>query len=249
MRVLSKKAWRCDLGRFSEVRRVWERNRCVAPASISLYSYWICRFSDYCRIEHLDQHDELTRSGARRFSSSWSPEGSPCRGRLSYTLNSSRSTLRAWSLALGILGVKVPSRESPTLQPPPLSATMAAFAAYLKQVRGNPTQTIHKKLAHMALFTAHCRKRHCAVNRVPLQDIDEFIVACRTRYARTAVSDICSTVCGFQRFFCTTGRSRRDLSAAIIGPIMRVNESPHRPLPSKDIGHVRLDGRTMRFCS
>jgi integrase/recombinase XerD len=232
------KAWRRDPQRFSEVRRVWERNRCVAPASISVYRYWICRFTDYCRIEHLDQHDELTRSGARRFAAWWRSRGSPRRGRLASALNSSRSALRAWSFALGTLGVKVPSWESPVLQPPPLSGTMAAFAAYLKEVRGNPTQTIHKKLAHMALFTAHCRKRHCAVHRARLQDIDEFIVACRTRYARTTVSDICSTVRGFQRFLCTTGRSRRDLSAAIIGPIIRVNERPHRALPWKDVQRI-----------
>ena len=217
---------------------MWERNRCVAPASISVYRYWICRFTDYCSSEHLDEHAELTRGGARRFAAWWRSEGSSRRGRLSSTLNSSRSALRAWSFALGILGVKVPPWDSPVLQPPPVSTTMAAFAVYLKEVRGNPPQTIHKKLAHMALFAAHCRKRHRALHHARLQDIDDFIVACRERYARTTLSDICSTVRGFQRFLCTTGRSRRDLSAAIIGPIIRVNERPHRALPWKDVQRI-----------
>jgi integrase/recombinase XerD len=232
------KAWRRDPQGFSEVRRVWERNRCVAPASISVYRYWICRFIDYCSSEHLDEYAELTRSGARRFAAWWRSQGSPRRGRLSPTLKSSRSALRAWSFALGILGVKVPPWDSPVLQPPPVSTTMAAFAVYLREVRGNPPQTIHKKLAHMALFAAHCRKSHRAVHRARLQDIDLFIVACRERYARTTVSDICSTVRGFQRFLCATGRSRRDLSAAIVRPIIRVNERPHRALPWKAVQRI-----------
>ena len=111
------------------------------------------------------------------------------------TLNSSRSALRAWSFALGILGVKVPPWESPAT-PPPLSATMAAFAGYLNDVRGNPPQTVHKKLTHMAMFVEHCRKRRRAVHRARLKDIDDFIVTCRQRYARTTVADICSTVRG-----------------------------------------------------
>ena len=43
--------WRFDPPRFSDVRRVWERNRCVEPGTISLYRYWICRYIDYCRAQ------------------------------------------------------------------------------------------------------------------------------------------------------------------------------------------------------
>jgi len=109
-------------------------------------------------------------------------QGSPRGGQLPSTLNSSRSAIRAWSFALGVLGVKVPSWESPAI-PPPLSALMAVFAGYLNDVRGNPPQTVHKKLTHMAMFSAHCRKRRRAIQRARLTDIDDFIVACRQRYA------------------------------------------------------------------
>ena len=229
--------WRLDPHRFSDVRRIWEQNRCVEPRTISLYRYWICRYVDYCRTQGLDEEQELTRAGARRFASWWRSQGSPRRGGFTTSLNSSRSALRAWSFALGILGVKVPPWESPTT-PPPLSATMAAFVAYLNDVRGNPPQTVHKKLTHMAMFVEHCRKRHRVVHRARLKDIDDFIVTCRQRYARTTVADICSTVRGFQRFLCTTGRSSRDLSGSVLSPIVRVNERPHRALPWKDVQRI-----------
>jgi integrase/recombinase XerD len=229
--------WRIDPHRFSDVRRVWEVNRCIEPGTISLYRYWICRYLDYCRAQGLDEHQELTRVGTRRFAVWWRSHGSPRRGRLSSALKSTRSAMRAWSFALGILGVKVPPWESPAVAPP-LSATLRAFARFLNEVRGNPPQTVHKKLTHMAMFVAHCRRRHRAVHRARLKDIDDFVVACRQRYARTTVADICSTVRVFQRFLCTTGRSRRDLSGSVLSPIVRVNERPHRALPWKDVQRI-----------
>jgi hypothetical protein len=42
---------------------------------------------------------------------------------------------------------------------------MAAFVAYLIDVRGNPPPTVHKKLTHMGMFAEHCRKRHRVVHR------------------------------------------------------------------------------------
>ena len=115
---------------------------------------------------------------------------------------------------------------------------MAAFAGYLNDVRGNPPQTVHKKLTHMAMFSAHCRKRRRAIHRARLKDIDDFIVASRELYARSTVADICSTVRVFQRFLCATGRSRRDLSGSVLSPIIRVNERPHRALPWKDVQRI-----------
>src|SRR5271156_5820187 len=131
------KAWRHDPLRFSDVRRVWRRNRCAGPGTIGVYRHWICRFIDYCEIQDLDEHQELTREGAKRFAIWWQSQGSPRSGRLPIALKGSRSALRAWSFALGILGVQLPPWEPPAIQPP-ISPTMAAFAAYLNDVRGNP---------------------------------------------------------------------------------------------------------------
>jgi integrase/recombinase XerD len=231
------KAWRSDPPQFSEVRHIWERNRCVEPSTISLYRYWICRFIDYCRIHELDAHLELTRVGAKRFATWWRSRGSPRRGVITNAVKSSRSAIRSWSFALSILGVKVPRWEA-AAPARPLSASTAAFATYLRDVRGNPSQTIHKKLIHVEMFAAFCRKRHRTVDRARLKDIDDFVVACRQRYARSTVSDICSTIRGFQRFLSATGRSCRDLSGSVISPVIRIHERPHRALPWKDVKRI-----------
>jgi integrase/recombinase XerD len=136
------------------------------------------------------------------------------------------------------LGVKVPPWKPLEISPPPVSPTMADFAAHLRDVRGNPPQTIHKKLMHMEMFNAFCRKQNRAMYRARLQDIDDFVVACRKRYARATVADICSTLRGFQRFLCASGRSVRDLSSSIIAPIVRDSERPHRSLPWKDVQRI-----------
>jgi hypothetical protein len=45
--------------------------KCVEPGTISLYRYWICRYVEYCREQGLDEQQELTRVGARRFAVWW----------------------------------------------------------------------------------------------------------------------------------------------------------------------------------
>ena len=122
---------------------------------------------------------------------------------------------------------------------------MSAFAAYLTEVRGNPPCTIHKKLAHMGLFSGFCRRRHRPLHRARLQDIDAFVVWCRKRYARTTVSDICSTLRGYQRFLCASGRSAHNLAGSIMAPLVRFAERPHRSLPWSDVR--RLLGAIDRF--
>lgn len=232
------KAWRSDPPGFSDVQRIWRDNRCASAGTVNNYRYWICRFVDYCRIRGLDERQELTREGAARFSSWWRSTGSSRRGSRPRALKSSRSALRAWAYALGVLGVDVPPWMPPRILPPPVSPTMGDFATHLSDVRGNPPQTIHKKLKHMAMFTTFCRKHKRVAHRARLRDIDDFVVACRKQYARATVSNICSTLRGFQRFLCVSGRSARDLSSSIIAPIVRDGERPHRSLPWKDVQRI-----------
>jgi hypothetical protein len=55
--------WRLDPHRFSDVRRIWEHNRCVGPGTISLYRYWICRIT---KLKRLSQ-DLQFRAVSRKF--------------------------------------------------------------------------------------------------------------------------------------------------------------------------------------
>ena len=231
------KPWRADPPGFSDVKRVWRDNRCVGSGTVAVYRYWICRFLDYCSAQGLEAHKELTLAGAVRFATWWRLAGSPRSGRVVVAFQAARSALRSWSFALSALGKDIPQWR-PSTPAPPISPAMAAFAAYLTEVRGNPPCTIHKKLAHMGLFSGFCRRRHRPLHRARLQDIDAFVVWCRMRYARTTVSDICSTLRGYQRFLCASGRSAHNLAGSIMAPLVRLAERPHRSLPWSDVQRI-----------
>lgn len=229
--------WRADPPGFADVKRVWRENRCVGPSTVAVYRYWICRFLDYCRAQGLDAREELTLAGARRFATWWRSAGSHRSGRVVVAFQAARSALGSWSFALSALGKDMPQWR-PSTPARPISKAMSAFAAYLSDVRGNPPCTIHKKLAHISLFCGFCRRRHLLIHRARLQDIDAFVVWCRKRYARTTVSDICSTLRSYQRFLCASGRSPHNLSGSIMAPLVRFAERPHRSLPWGDVRRI-----------
>ena len=230
------RSWRTDPPGFAQALRVWRRNRCVGRGTIAVYRYWICRFGDYCGICKLDERQELTEQGAERFARWWRSTGSPRHGHLRSSILSSRSALRAWAFARIILGDALPTWR--TVCEPPVPRALRAFAIYVSEVRGNPPRTIHAKLAHMAMFTAYCRRHRRPLHRPRLRDIDNFVMLCRRRYARKTVSAICSTLRSYLRFLRATGRSPDDLAGSVLSPIVRVCERPHRSLPWSDVQRI-----------
>lgn len=232
----SMKSWRTDPPGYAQVLQVWRRNRCVAQGTVSVYRYWICRFYDYCRACELDERRELTERGAERFARWWRSQGSPRRGHLRSTILASRSALRAWAFARASLGEALPTWRPVCERPVP--TMLQGFAAYLSEVRGNPPQTIRKKVAQVLLFAVYCRGRRRPFQRPRLQDVDRFLIVCRRQYARTTVSDICSTLRSYLRFLRATGRSPEDLAGSILSPIVRSGERPHRALPWGDVQRI-----------
>lgn len=125
-----------------------------------------------------------------------------------------------------------------------------SFADFLRNVRGAPSSTIRKKLAQLIMFRRY-RQRHGGAGRpTRLAEIDRYIVSCRRRYARTTVADICSTIRAYLRFLHATGRHRLDLSHAVLAPLVRLAERPHRALPWADVQRLLrgIDRRTARGC-
>lgn len=222
--------------RWHEVMRVWQRNRSLSRPSVEVYKSWVRRFVRYCEIHSLDQRIELTQRGAEQFARWWRSHGSHRRGRLEITMIASRRPLRAWAFALSVLGESLPPwRSTP---PPRVDHRFEAFADYLREVRGNPPGTIHKKLWHLTAFERFRGSRGSAGLPIQLPEIDAYIVICRRRFARTTVADICSTIRGYLRFLHVTGRITVDLSRSVMAPIVRPAERPHRTLPWADVQRI-----------
>ena len=222
---------------WREVAHVWRRNRRLCRSSLRLYCCWIQRFCAYCDAQAIDWRTELTKTGAERFARWWRSCGSGRRGRLRSTLASSHSALRAWSFALSTLGEDLPS-WSPAPPPSSVDRGFPRFSAYLREVRGNPPVTIHKKLAQLAAFDCYRRARRTSRAEIRLQEIDAYVVHCRRRLARSTVADICSTLRGYLRFLHVTGEMAVDLSPAVMSPRIRIAERPHRTLSWSDVQRI-----------
>ncbi len=224
--------------RLAEAERIWRSNRCIAAPCIVGYRLWIRRFARYCQLHGLDERSELTREGAERFARWWRAKGSPRRrGQLQHAIDGSRSALRAWAFARSVLGEALPLWQPPPCMPSK-SAVLGEFAAYLREVRGSPPGTIRGQLAHVARFEAHRRRYAVSRRSVRLRDIDRFIIDCRCRYARKTVAGICSSLRSYLRFLHVTGRVHVDLAAAVLSPLVRVSEQPHRALPWRDVQRI-----------
>jgi len=112
------------------------------------------------------------------------------------------------------------------------------FADYLRDVRGNPPQTIRKKIWELTAFDRYRRRRRAADKPIRLSEIDAYVVTCRRRFARKTVASICSTLRSYLRFLYATGAMDTDLAASVMAPIIRTAERPHRALPWADVQRI-----------
>jgi integrase/recombinase XerD len=134
-----------------------------------------------------------------------------------------------------VKGVSLPAWQLPCPARPPRSALMRGYAAHLVRHRGNPPVTVHKKLVHIAKLSKHLARRGRTWSSLTLTDVDEFLIACARRYARSTVADIACSIRCFARFLLVTGRISMDLAQSVIAPVQPRHERPRRALPWEDV--------------
>ena len=98
--------------------------------------------------------------------------------------------------------------------------------------------TICKKLDHVGLLLEHLAQRGKTWRKLTLRDIDECLVECSSRYARSTTADIACSMRSFVRFLHATGRISVDLAESVIAPVQRKDERPRRALPWDDVQHL-----------
>lgn len=217
------------------IERIWRENRCLKAGSIQLYGYIVCRFISYCRDRNLPEKTQLTLAGVTAFSQ-WYARSHKLD--FKQTFDTAHSALSTWAAARKTLGEELPP-WIPTLDPlASLSPLLREFAEELREHRGNPPGTIHKKTEHVKKLLAHLRVRQRQPHRARLTDIDAFLIKCRERYARATAADIGCSVRSFMRFLVASGRMTNDLAPSIVGPIVRPAERPHRTLPWEDVQRI-----------
>jgi site-specific recombinase XerD len=226
------------------IERIWRENRCLKSGSIQVYRYNIYRFLDYCRSRKLAENAQLTRAGVTAFSRSYARSH---RRDFKAVFDAAHGALSTWATARRTLGEELPPWVPATNPLTSLAPVLREFAEYLRDHRGNPAVTIHKKAEHVKRLLAYLRRRHRRPNRARLTDIDGFLIECRKRYARATAADIGCSVRSFMRFMVATGRMTVDLADSIVGPIVRPAERPHRTLPWGDVQRIlRVVDRSTR---
>ena len=214
-----------------DILRVWRGDRCVSASTAQQYLQWISRFRRYCNALGMDEADELTRDGVRRFQA-WYAHS---RGITTANLALASSSLRSLHRVCEVVGTPVPPWRPVERRPAPVTAVLRDYAAHLGQHRGNPEVTIRKKLYHVGKLLEHLSRSGKSWRQLSLPDIDAFLIGCARRYACSTTADIASTVRSFARFLLVSGRIRADLADAVISPVQPRFERPRRALPWEDV--------------
>jgi site-specific recombinase XerD len=211
--------------------RVWGADRCVQDASARHYIRWIKWFRFYAAQHGLDERAELTVEGARRFALWYAQH----RHVDSTQLDKARTALHALSRVYRMMGLNPPTGH--VLQPPspPASALLQEYADNLARHRGNPTVTVQKRLDHVGRLLEHLAANGKTWRTMALTDIDDFLMECAQRFARSTVADLAGSVRSFSRFLLATGRISIALADSVISPAQPKFERPRRALPWEDV--------------
>jgi len=149
-------------------------------------------------------------------------------------LDKARTALQALSRVYRMMGLNPPTWH--VLQPPspPASALLQEYADNLARHRGNPTVTVQKRLDHVGRLLEHLAANGKTWRTMALTDIDDFLMECAQRFARSTVADLAGSVRSFSRFLLATGRISIALADSVISPAQPKFERPPRALPWED---------------
>jgi site-specific recombinase XerD len=214
-----------------DMLRVWRADRCVQTSTAGVYLQWIRRFRTYCARHKLDERAELTLAGAHRFIAWYARQ----RDLDPRRLGGASTALYALSRVYHVMGLRLPEWQVRRAPRPPATALLREYAHHLTRRCGNPPVTVRLKLAHVEKLLAHLAKQGTTWRAMTLTDIDEFLIACANRYARSTVAGIASSIRSYARFLLVTGRIPVELGESVIAPKRPRYEQPRRAWPWQDV--------------
>jgi len=216
---------------MEDMLHVWRTDRCVQDASARHYIRWIKWFRFYLAQYGLDECAQLTLDGARRFALWYAHY----RDIGSTRLDKARTALHALSRVYLMMGLNPPTWHVPQPPSPPASALLQEYADHLARHRGNPAVTVRKRLDHVGRLLEHLARNGKTWRTLALTDIDEFLMECAQRFARSSVADLAGSIRSFSRFLLATGRISIALADSVISPAQPKFERPRRALPWEDV--------------
>jgi site-specific recombinase XerD len=216
---------------IADIQRAWRADRCVHDSSAGVYLQWIRRFRDYCKQRLLDERAELTLERARCFIDWYAARRKLDAGRLS----GASTAMHALSRVYQVMALNPPVWRAAQRIAPPSDELLRAYADHLARHRGSPEVTVRKKLAHVDKVLQYLAQNGKTWRTMTLPDIDEFLIECSNRYARSTTADIAGCVRSFAGFLLATGRISVDFAESVISPVQPKYERPRRALPWADV--------------
>lgn len=207
---------------------VWQRNNRLRSSTINVYLWWIREYREYCRSNMLSEIKALTPNTALEFAKMHSKTR---KVDLKAASSSASTALRALSLALQVLEISTPQWIEPISPRVSTLPLINEFSEFLREVRGSPTVSVDQMSKQAEAFLKYLRSRRRRPERVRLSDVDDYVLQCTDRYARTTTAAICSALRNFLRFLHSSGRIGTDLSASVTSPKLKRGERPLRALP------------------
>lgn len=215
---------------------LWRKGH-LRSGTIQIYWHWVRRFRAFCETRKLDEVQQLTREGARRFVRCYA---GPRLGRRASAPSSSavaHNALHAWYCALHGLGVATPPwrvrREAPPL--PPL---LGEYRQFRKAHGGVSDWTLRRDIDTARAFLDLLRSRKRSIKQISLKDTDVFVSKIAKRFSTSTVADTCSSLRAFLRFLHATGKLASDVAGCVMRPRFHLSQRPPRTLPWDDVRRI-----------
>ncbi len=110
---------------------------------------------------------------------------------------------------------------------------LAAYAHYLRTVRGSAASTLDQNSRSAARFLTHLKveKQPDRVKSLTIKDVEHFVKAISPRYSRTSLQHVVSRLRSFLRFLAVTGHIPQGLDRHIDGPRIYQQEQLPQTVP------------------
>jgi site-specific recombinase XerD len=104
------------------------------------------------------------------------------------------------------------------------------FVSFRRKHAGVSESTIQTELPHVISFLGFVLQRRGTLEELRLEDIDEFVTAASTRWARKTVARLCTALRSFVRFLHQSGKLADELASQVGQPRSIAAERPPRAL-------------------
>lgn len=205
----------------------WWRRGHLSSATMVIYLHWVRRFRAYCKDRNLVETEHLTRAAVRRFTRVY--VGARLKGRqlAQNTCNGACNALHAWACAVRALGTSVPPWRDPQA-PAPLPPLLNEFCQFRLIHHGVAKGSLWRDIDTARGFLMLLSRRHKALERATLADVDVFVQEVASRVSKCTVVSTCSSLRVFLRFLQMTGRLPRDSAQGVMAPRFSFTERPPR---------------------